>query len=466
MPAPPKGGARRARKRSRRSRTDSLDIVDQYEGLYHRVLSHSTAETINASFSDKELRILMGQNKLLINNFDPATGKYTEKTKLQKSETLLTILHELVEPEDLRIALPKPQRQSSRTPRRPQSMDFKSDTDSDSDSTDGQVGRSRGARSRAGSRARGGSAAKGASRSKSARKPAAANTAAAEQPPGQMGPLGPLGPPLVDQPNAWPQPAAPLGPTNRSSSYDPAWEPGLPLSDPTCKPPAAASQAVAQASMAAAAHAEAAARGGDWGPKLVEEESTPDMSPSPDLEQQRMQMQMQTHMQMQMAAATGQGAALSVSGGPHRLPGPLLPPGQMPLAAWQELSRAGAAGPPPAAAAAAARHEPAALAQVKQEGPGAAAAAAAPRMGGLKMELLNPVPAEEPWHVSDSLTSPIPPLIYADDCQLNGGLNEVGEDGRVALEEKTNSPTSATSVDAAFERSERSPTGGLEAQSW
>ena len=67
---------------------------------------------------------------------------------------------------------------------------------------------------------------------------------------------------------------------------------------------------------------------------------------------------------------------------------------------------------------------------------------------------------------ADSLTSPIPPLIYADDCQLNGGLNEVGEDGRVALEEKTNSPTSATSVDAAFERSERSPTGGLEAQSW
>ena len=66
--AKPQGAVRKSRKRSRRSRTDSIDIVDQYEALYNRVSSHTRAETINQSFSDKELRILMGQNKLLINN--------------------------------------------------------------------------------------------------------------------------------------------------------------------------------------------------------------------------------------------------------------------------------------------------------------------------------------------------------------------------------------------------------------
>jgi hypothetical protein len=92
----------------------SIDIVDQYEALYNRVSSHTRAETINQSFSDKELRILMGQNELLIKGFDPATGRWTEKTKLQKAETLLTIIDEMVEPAELRVvALPKPQRSSA-----------------------------------------------------------------------------------------------------------------------------------------------------------------------------------------------------------------------------------------------------------------------------------------------------------------------------------------------------------------
>ena len=85
-------------------------MADQYEALYHRIGKDANLATINSAFSvrlvvpdayllllgadsrvlclavqDKELRLLMTQNRLLVNDFDPEKQRYVEKSKVQKA---------------------------------------------------------------------------------------------------------------------------------------------------------------------------------------------------------------------------------------------------------------------------------------------------------------------------------------------------------------------------------------------
>ena len=78
-------------KRKAPDRISALDVVAVYTELYERIQTLSTAKEVNSAFSDKELRLLMAQNSLLINDYDPVISKYVEKTKLQKSATVLAI---------------------------------------------------------------------------------------------------------------------------------------------------------------------------------------------------------------------------------------------------------------------------------------------------------------------------------------------------------------------------------------
>ena len=46
----------------------------------------------------------MRENRMMINNYDHQTGKYTEKTKTDKVKTLLPIIDQLVHPGESLIA--------------------------------------------------------------------------------------------------------------------------------------------------------------------------------------------------------------------------------------------------------------------------------------------------------------------------------------------------------------------------
>jgi hypothetical protein len=102
---------------SPRARADKkkTSLVDLYALLFARVpFSSISDEALAKEFSDKELRVLMGMNKMLINDFDPVSGKYTEKTKQNKIIALLPLVSQLASPDKLREpAKPK------RRPRKP-----------------------------------------------------------------------------------------------------------------------------------------------------------------------------------------------------------------------------------------------------------------------------------------------------------------------------------------------------------
>ena len=51
-------------------------------------------------FADKELRVLMSQNGMMINDVDPATGRYMEKTKASKILSILSVVDTLISPGD------------------------------------------------------------------------------------------------------------------------------------------------------------------------------------------------------------------------------------------------------------------------------------------------------------------------------------------------------------------------------
>eukprot|EP01052_Picozoa_sp_SAG31_P019025 SAG31_NODE_1371_length_8605_cov_20.357630_2_plen_508_part_00 len=86
-----------------RVRTDRDTLTDLYEQIFERVpLDGTTVEYMAREFSDKEIRVLMSMNKMRINNYNPQTGKYTEKTKHDKIKTLIPILCKLMSPKELR----------------------------------------------------------------------------------------------------------------------------------------------------------------------------------------------------------------------------------------------------------------------------------------------------------------------------------------------------------------------------
>jgi hypothetical protein len=505
--AKPQGAVRKSRKRSRRSRTDSIDIVDQYEALYNRVSSHTRAETINQSFSDKELRILMGQNKLLINNFDPATGKYTEKTKLQKAETLLTIIGEMVEPAELRVALPKPQRSSTRPVRRPTTNDFKSSSDSDSSESSEshmpeQARVQQRSNSSGGIRGTGRPTGSSNGRTKGSRKGAKKNTPQHRRSeislsPTPSWPQQHLDDRMLDGPDSF-----------SSSAWSSAPDPDFSIDEePIVKPPPAVCRAVARATMAAAEYAEAAARA----KMKMYEDSTPDNDMSPGSMPAHLEMQHRMQQAQQMEPMHGRGAdhpmhmmsnegygapTSSLSGGLQQYRHG-MPAGQMPLSAWSEFSRAGVphgsqqqrlmqqqqqqhrpTQPRP-------RPQPQQQPQLQPQpqqlhyqlkpmqshhltqpqqqashSPVETTHTRSPLQPPI-LELDSSVPPEAPWNVSDSLTSPIPPLIYSDDCQLNEVDEEPGS-ARVPLEETTNSPKSQHAANLAAELEREVPLASLD----
>ena len=90
---------------SRRGPDERLRLAAHYAELYPRLPARypTSAAELNSTFSDKELRVLMSANGMLINSQDPETGKYTEKTKAEKVEALLAIIDSgLVAPEVLK----------------------------------------------------------------------------------------------------------------------------------------------------------------------------------------------------------------------------------------------------------------------------------------------------------------------------------------------------------------------------
>jgi hypothetical protein len=87
----------------KRARTDKLALGAIYAQLYERVpFTDACEQTLARIFSDKELRVLMGMNKMTINNFNPDTKKYTEKTKQDKIRELIPMIKDaaLVLPEE------------------------------------------------------------------------------------------------------------------------------------------------------------------------------------------------------------------------------------------------------------------------------------------------------------------------------------------------------------------------------
>ncbi len=103
-----------------RGRNNKENLVDLYALLYVRVpFDNPTEEALARVFSDKELRVLMGMNKMLINDFDPKTGKYTEKTKQNKIKVLLPSITSLAKPEDLDKNAGQPKRPARSSPAAP-----------------------------------------------------------------------------------------------------------------------------------------------------------------------------------------------------------------------------------------------------------------------------------------------------------------------------------------------------------
>eukprot|EP01052_Picozoa_sp_SAG31_P017170 SAG31_NODE_1163_length_9588_cov_8.265676_1_plen_598_part_00 len=87
----------------RQRRKSAAETVNLYAGLYARIKAKPEFEAVKKSFSDKELRILMRENKIMINTLNPATGKYVEKTKNEKLRALIPMVDQLIAPDTLRL---------------------------------------------------------------------------------------------------------------------------------------------------------------------------------------------------------------------------------------------------------------------------------------------------------------------------------------------------------------------------
>ena len=96
-------GAGRGGTRTRRRRDDRKQLAIQYGELWERMPPSPTAESLANEFADKEIRVLMSQNGMLINDLDPNTGRYVEKTKAQKIQSLLSVIDTLISPEALKL---------------------------------------------------------------------------------------------------------------------------------------------------------------------------------------------------------------------------------------------------------------------------------------------------------------------------------------------------------------------------
>jgi hypothetical protein len=87
----------------RRKRDDRKQLAIMYAELFKRIPRSPTAKSLANEFADKEIRVLMSQNGMLINDLDPKSGRYVEKTKLQKIESLLSVIDTLILPNVLML---------------------------------------------------------------------------------------------------------------------------------------------------------------------------------------------------------------------------------------------------------------------------------------------------------------------------------------------------------------------------
>jgi hypothetical protein len=96
----------------RRRKEDYMNVASTYEELYTRVMdivsagAEPTKFLFKRRFADKELRVIMGMNKILINDFMP-DGNYKEMTKDGKLDALMPriLARDLVEPDTLKASI-------------------------------------------------------------------------------------------------------------------------------------------------------------------------------------------------------------------------------------------------------------------------------------------------------------------------------------------------------------------------
>ena len=103
--------------RKRRKRETKEELAALYAQLYCRIPKDPTPQQMAQDFADKELRVILAQNGVLINDYDASggRGKYTEKTKVQKIEAILSMAKKgcLVPP--TRLGDVQPRQKLSRT---------------------------------------------------------------------------------------------------------------------------------------------------------------------------------------------------------------------------------------------------------------------------------------------------------------------------------------------------------------
>jgi hypothetical protein len=88
------GGVQKRRGR----RVDKQALSQLYADLYHKMPKPVTVIGLKKNFSDKELRVLMKHNGMLINDYDPRSQSYSEKTKQAKCDILVEAAPTMIVP--------------------------------------------------------------------------------------------------------------------------------------------------------------------------------------------------------------------------------------------------------------------------------------------------------------------------------------------------------------------------------
>ena len=79
--------------RKRRKRETKEELATLYAQFFDRIPVGATPEQMAQEFADKELRVILSQNGVLINDYNQASGRYTERTKIQKIEAILSMVN-------------------------------------------------------------------------------------------------------------------------------------------------------------------------------------------------------------------------------------------------------------------------------------------------------------------------------------------------------------------------------------
>ena len=85
----PSASTKNPSNKRRGRRVDKQMLAELYAILYTRIPRPIQEATLSKEFSDKELRVLMKHNGMLINDYDQKSGSYQEKTKTTKCKILV-----------------------------------------------------------------------------------------------------------------------------------------------------------------------------------------------------------------------------------------------------------------------------------------------------------------------------------------------------------------------------------------